>query len=291
VLVLGITGSVVSPARAQGSATDLTNAAPEPTPVTPAPVTAPTPVMAPVTPCVDQPGSPPCGQDTPQEAATEESAVRRQANGRGFVFHPSLPRSGGFRFAVGAFYDAVDPAVMYGVVLRVPQLTMDARFGLGDGWSIKGHLNTMLVTNELLFGVSKAWQMGRWSIEGSASVGIYVGKLAQFAFDAAMFSPEYRPEITIGYDMGSVALSARGSLLLMGPEQVRIGELWGGFDNANLFVGHSEMLYVENTTKEHGIWYFGLGAMTTRAYYQLWLLFPDSPGLYTYPRIVAGYEF
>jgi hypothetical protein len=149
----------------------------------------------------------------------------------------------------------------------------------------------MLVTTELLFGVSRAWQMGRVSIEGSASVGVYLGKLAQFAFDAALVSPEYRPEITIGYDLGSVALSARGTLLLMGPEQVRIGEFWGGLDNSNLFVGHSEMLYVENTTQAHGIWYFGVGSMTTRAYYQLWLLFPDSPGLYTYPRIVAGYEF
>jgi hypothetical protein len=31
--------------------------------------------------------------------------------------------------------------------------------------------------------------------------------------------------------------------------------------------------------------------MTTRAYYQIWLLFPDSPALYTYARAVAGYEF
>jgi hypothetical protein len=240
---------------------------------------------------VDQPGSPPCAQDKPQETATEESSVRREATGRGFVFHPSMPPSGAFRFAVGAFYDAVDPAVMYGLELRVPQVTMDARFGLGEGWSIKGHFNSMLVTTELLFGVSRAWQMGRVSIEGSASVGVYLGKLAQFAFDAALVSPEYRPEITIGYDLGSVALSARGTLLLMGPEQVRIGEFWGGLDNSNLFVGHSEMLYVENTTQAHGIWYFGVGSMTTRAYYQLWLLFPDSPGLYTYPRIVAGYEF
>jgi hypothetical protein len=202
-----------------------------------------------------------------------------------------MQRANAFRFAIGAFYDAVDPAVMYGLELRLPQFTADARFGLGGGWSIKGHLNTMFVTNELLFGVSRAWEMGRWSIEGSLSAGLYYGKLAQFAFDAQLFAAEYRPEITVGYNLGSVALSLRGSLLLMGPEQVRIGELWGGLDNANFFVGHSEMLYVENTTQAHGIWYFGIGSMTTRAYYQLWLLFPDSPSLYTYPRVVAGYEF
>jgi hypothetical protein len=222
----------------------------------------------------------------------KDSPVARQANGRGFLFQPSTTPLGAFRFGLGAFFDAVDPAVMYGYNVRIPQLTVDARYGLGAGWSLKGHLNTMLVTNELLLGAGYAWRFERWSLEAAASVGVYFGTLGQFAFDATFISPEYRPELTLGYDLGDgVALSLRGTLLLMGPERVRVGEIWGGLDNSNLFAGHSEMLYVENTTQGDGVWYFGLGAMTTRAYYQMWLLFPDSPGLYTYPRIVAGYEF
>jgi hypothetical protein len=106
-----------------------------------------------------------------------------------------------------------------------------------------------------------------------------------------LLSPEYRPELALGYDLGKVALSLRGSLLLMGPEKVWVGPAEGGLDNSNAFVGHSEMLYVENTTRSNGVWYFGGGVMTTRSYYALWLLFPDSPGLFTYPRILAGYEF
>jgi hypothetical protein len=51
------------------------------------------------------------------------------------------------------------------------------------------------------------------------------------------------------------------------------------------------MLYAENTTKSGSVWYFGAGAMTTRAHYAFWVLFPDSPSLYTYPRVVAGYEY
>src|SRR5690242_6382388 len=70
------------------------------------------------------------------------SSVQRQATGRGFIFHPSTPESGGFRFALGALYDAIDPEVMYGFNVRVPQLTADARLGLGSGWSLKGHFNS-----------------------------------------------------------------------------------------------------------------------------------------------------
>jgi hypothetical protein len=219
------------------------------------------------------------------------TSVERQATNRGFTFHPSTPRLGGFRFALGALFDAIDPAVMYGYNVRVPQIVLDARYGLGKGWSLKGHFNSMFVTTELLFGGSYAWRSGAWSFEGSASVGIYVGKLAHFGFDALVLAPEYRPEITLGYDFGHIAASLRASLLLMGPDRVRVGDVWAGLDNSNLFAGHSEMLYVENTTRSDSVWYFGAGLLTTRAFYALWLLFPDSPGLYTYPRVVAGYEF
>jgi hypothetical protein len=219
------------------------------------------------------------------------SSVGRQASRRGFIFHPSKPEPGGFRFALGALYDAIDPDVMYGFNVRVPQITLDARFGLGSGWSLKGHFNSMFVTTELMLGGGYGWRAGNWSLEGAASVGVYFGKLGQLGFDALLVAPQYRPELTLGYDFGSIALSLRGSLMLMGPERVRVGDVWGGLDNANVFVGHSEMLFVENTTRSDSIWYFGLGAMTTRAYYALWLLFPDSPGLFTYARVAAGYEF
>lgn len=224
-------------------------------------------------------------------ASPSRTPVAAQAAERGFAFYPSTPRLHGFRFALGGYYDAIDPQVMYGFNVRLPQISLDARYGLGRGFSLVGHFNSMLVVNELLVGASYAHRIERWSIGVSASAGIYVGKLAQFAFDAVLFAPEYRPELSIGHDFGDIAVSFRETLLLMGSERVRVGDVWGGLDNSSLFAGHSEMVFVENTTSTDGVWYFGAGAMTTRAYYALWVLFPDSPALFTYPRVVAGYEF
>jgi len=215
----------------------------------------------------------------------------QQVAKKGFTFFPSIQDPGRFRLAVGAYYDAIDPSVVYGFNVRVPQVSVDARFGLGDGWSLKGHFNSMLVTTELLLGASYAGHFGNWSLEGSFTAGAYLGKLGQGSFDVVLLSPEYRPELALGYELGKVALTLRGSVMLMGPETLRVGDTWGGLDNSHAFVGHSEMLFVENTTQSNGVWYFGVGSMTTRAYYALWLLFPDSPALYTYPRVVAGYEF
>ncbi|HEX5099593.1 MAG TPA: hypothetical protein VFV94_08845 [Polyangiaceae bacterium] len=210
---------------------------------------------------------------------------------KGFTFFPSIQDPGRFRIAVGAYYDAIDPAVVYGMNVRVPQVSVDARLGLGDGWSLKAHLNSMYITTELLLGASYAGHFGNWSLEGTFTAGVYLGKLDSGGFDVVLLSPEYRPELALGYELGKVALTLRGSVMLMGPETVRVGDTWGGLDNSHAFVGHSEMLFVENTTQSNSVWYFGVGSMTTRAYYAMWLLFPDSPALFTYPRVVAGYEF
>jgi hypothetical protein len=88
-----------------------------------------------------------------------------------------------------------------------------------------------------------------------------------------------------------LAISARGTLILMGPQSMQLGGATGQFDDSDGLVGHSEMLLVENTTGSNAVWYFGAGAMTARAFYAFWLPFPDAPGFYTYPRLVAGYEF
>jgi len=228
----------------------------------------------------------------PASAPRGVKSVEEVANTRGFLFYPSAPPAGKMRFSLGATYDAIDPAVMYGMSIRFPQLALDFQDSLGKGFLFKAHINTMLITNEALVGLAYNWHgAGPWSFGAAVNAGMFLGKLGQLGFDALTIGVEYRPELTVGYSLGDIALSLRGSLILIGPEQARVGELWGGFDNPNLFTGHSEILYVENTTRSGSVWYFGAGAMTTRAHYAFWVLFPDSPSLYTYPRVVAGYEY
>jgi hypothetical protein len=225
-------------------------------------------------------------------ATTGVKSVTEVAQQRGFLYYPSAPPAGKMRFALGATYDAIDPAVMYGMSMRFPQLALDFQDSLGKGFLFKAHINTMLITNEALVGLGYNWHGGGpWSFGAAFNAGVFLGKLGQVGFDALTIGVEYRPEVTIGYSFGDVALSLRGSVILIGPERARVGELWGGFDNNNLFTGHSEILTVENTTRSGSVWYFGAGAMTTRAHYAFWVLFPDSPALYTYPRVVAGYEY
>src|SRR3954464_11544992 len=126
--------------------------------------------------------------------------VQKVANWRGFLFYPSTPAAGTFRFALGATYDAIDPAVMYGMTFRFPQLTLDAIGWLGNGWSLKGHLNTMIVLNEPLLGVGYSVNAGPLSLQLDASVGVYVGSVGAIigessgrsGLNALSCAPEHR---------------------------------------------------------------------------------------------------
>jgi hypothetical protein len=311
ILVASVLGSWAPSALAYLPASDAAaeppaNAATAPSPDATAPspdATAP-PATAATAPPATATAAPPAtaaaapSPDAPEGPPHEAYSVDKVAGWRGFIFYPSTPPRGTVRFAMGANYDAIDPQVMYGTNIRLPQLTLDATGWLGNGWSLKGHINTMLILNELLFGAGYTVRSRPWSFELDASAGVYLGSVGAVigtsgvaGFKALFISPEYRPELTIGYDFGKLAVSLRGTLMFMGPMRAKVGDVWGGFDNSHFFAGHSEMLYVENTTRKRSVWYFGAGAMTTRSYYALWLLFPDSPSLYTYPRMVVGYEY
>src|SRR6187549_2840170 len=58
-------------------------------------------------------------------ASTGVKSVEEVAKQKGFLYYPSAPPAGKMRFSLGATYDAIDPAVMYGMSIRFPQLVLD----------------------------------------------------------------------------------------------------------------------------------------------------------------------
>ncbi|HYQ30438.1 MAG TPA: hypothetical protein VER04_24580, partial [Polyangiaceae bacterium] len=121
----------------------------------------------------------------PAPAPSGVKSVEEIANQKGFLYYPSAPPAGKMRFSLGATYDAIDPAVMYGMSVRFPQLVLDYQDSLGKGFLFKAHINTMLVTNEALVGIGYNWHgAGPWSVGAAVSAGVFLGKLDGFGFDA-----------------------------------------------------------------------------------------------------------
>ncbi|HSC87176.1 MAG TPA: hypothetical protein VLC09_07900 [Polyangiaceae bacterium] len=207
------------------------------------------------------------------------------------VYYPEMPALGQVGWGLGVFYDAIDPQVVYGMTTRVPQLQGDVRIGLGDGWSWLGHLNTLVVVNELTTGPAYAISSGPLALQLSLPLGAYLGFLDGFGFDATYVMAMARPALTLGFRTGDVAASLRGELILSSPEFVTVGEVSNQLDSSGPLTGYMLSLLLENRLSSGNAWYLGLAWAATRASYQMWLLFPDTQGLYSYPRISVGYEF
>ncbi|HEY3497536.1 MAG TPA: hypothetical protein VGK73_22720 [Polyangiaceae bacterium] len=224
-----------------------------------------------------------------QPVAAEEALARDTR--RGTLFHPSRPPLGRFRLGVGGLFDAIDPQAIYGFELRFPHLTIDSRYGLGNGFSLTGHLDTILVINEVTVGGGWAQYYGPWSIEVGLEAGLFVGTLNEFGFDSTYLAPMYVPRVVAGHSWKDIAISLSLDSMFTFTQTVRVGEITENVGGGNSFLGARAMFMVENTLPRGGVWYYGVGAMLTRSYYQVWILLPDSPELLGYARVLAGYEF
>jgi hypothetical protein len=227
------------------------------------------------------------GQQTGQQPKQEP-----MQRGRGPLYHPDGPGDGAWRVSLGGLWDAIDPSAVDGYKLAIPQLLTDARYQVGSGISILGHLNTVIVSNQLEVGA--AWQVpthGRVTVMASVTGGAFFGRLGQFGFDAWMAAPIVKPGITLGYPLGDVMLSLRLDAMFSLFQYVSVGDTSLTIDEFNHFTAGSLSFTVENMLQRGGVWFYGGALMASRAYYQAWVLFSDDPSLYFYPRIFGGYEF
>src|SRR6187551_3123639 len=88
----------------------------------------------------------------PSPVAPSPVAPGDARDSQGLSFHPLTPDAGRFRVAAGMQFDALDPQAIYGMEPRIPQFTADLKVGLGKGWFALGHINTIIVSTEVLAG-------------------------------------------------------------------------------------------------------------------------------------------
>lgn len=194
--------------------------------------------------------------------------------------------------AVGGLVDAMDPRAAAGASLRVPQFTLDGRFGLGKGWSAVGHLNTILAINELDLGLSWSFPVfGELAGIAQFQAGAFMGMLGSFGFESRVIAPEFRPLVGLSWPSGSLRWSVRGELVFAGPYVTTLGDATSTLATPPPLANWNIALIMENLMKNDRLWYAGLVMMGSTASYQNWLLFPDTSYYDYYPRVVGGYEF
>jgi hypothetical protein len=208
------------------------------------------------------------------------------------VFDAGRGTRGDVSVGLGGVLDAVDPRAAAGATVRVPQFTADGRFGLGHGWSVVAHLNTILAINELDVGASWAFPIAG-NLRGLVQLqaGMFLGMLGQFGFDSHLIVPQYRPLVGVSLPMGTIRWSLRTEVVFAGPYFAEVGDTATRLATPPPVANWNVTLIMENLMKNDRLWYVGLGIMGSTASYQNWLLFPDTKRYDYYPRLSVGYEF
>lgn len=231
-----------------------------------------------------------------EQAASAAEASEVPANApavpRDSIFDAGRGTHGDTTIAIGGLVDALDPRAAAGASLRVPQFTMDARFGLGSGWSAVAHLNTILAINELDVGASWAFPIfGKLRGLAQFQTGVFVGMLGSFGFESSIIAPQFRPLVGLSLPAGSMRWSLRGEILFAGPYLATLGDASETLATPPPIANWNIGLIMENLMQNNRLWYAGLVMMGSTASYQNWLLFPDTARYDYYPRVLVGYEF
>jgi hypothetical protein len=192
---------------------------------------------------------------------------------------------------VGLLFDVLAPAATAGFRVPAPQLTFDARYGLGARGALLAHLHTLFVTNQIEVGAGYTASVGPLEVQGRLYAGALLGALEGFGFAAASISPLVRPGLVASVPIGAHRVSLAGDLLFVPLQQTFVGGTGITVRSFPPLMGASVTLTVEAMLAGGGILFYGAALMHTQASYQIWLLYSDDPNLLSYPRIFAGYAF
>lgn len=209
------------------------------------------------------------------------------------IYAAGYGNSGQNRISVGALYDALAPEAVYGAYVRFPQFDMNARFGLGDGWSIVSRLNTAFVVSELTVGASYAFPIvGNLRGLAQFQTGVFFGMLGQFGFSTWQIAPEFRPLLGLSLPIDNgITFSLRGEIIFSGLTYATVGDVSTNLATTEAVSNWNIMFMMEKQMENKHAWYAGLGLMSSVAAYQLWVIYPDNQNYDSYLRLVAGYEF
>ena len=193
----------------------------------------------------------------------------------GTIQYPAQMKPWSTRMAAGVSFIAMPAAIAQEAAsIRWPLFGFDLTMGMPKHFSLATTVSTEIVTNH--FEVA-----GRWEADLTkrlhAEVGLggawWFGQLKQFVFDNTIHGWFTYPSLAIGYDFGSVAVTAQAKASIINSLAGTSGALESS-SATNMFNGVSYRVSVEQPFFKHSTLGLAVQMNHLRFYYPQWLLFP-----------------
>jgi hypothetical protein len=224
-------------------------------------------------------------------ARAEAPAADSAAVPRGPLFHPDGPGPYRFRLGVGALVDVLPTRVVQSEQRQIPQVTVEARYGLPLGFSVDARLSAIFVSNELAIGPAWTYRIGVVSLAVQDRQAFWYGYLGTSGFDATGWGYINRPGLSVGVPWRSERFSLTGELIYTLGQYAKLGDSQIVKSVQTKLAGTALTFVLESMLDAGGIIYFGAGLLRTTVDYQAWIAFSDQRATLPYPRFLAGYVF
>jgi hypothetical protein len=193
----------------------------------------------------------------------------------GTIQFPTAMTPWSTKMAVGMSVIAMPAAIVQEAAsIRWPLFHFDMVMGLPQHFTLAGAVSTEFLTNH--FEVAPRWTANLTDrLHADAGVGLayWFGRLNQETFQNKVHGWFVYPTASIGYDFGTMALTAQAKASFITSLYIQSGELESN-STSNMFNGFSYRISLEQPFVKHTT--IGLSVQMNRLkfYYPQWPLFP-----------------
>ncbi len=207
------------------------------------------------------------------------------------LFLPHVIQSKHFDYGVGMSFAKI-PFDWVETAIQAPLFNFHVNYGLPKGFSLSGDFTTLIVSNQLRVGPRWNAELGNFSFNVGYDAAFMYGFLPWFGFDDNINALFSYPNISFGYNFGSMALSLEGEVFIINRMRTRSGEenIETGFKRGYIFTGVTVGLYLEQRLTTNHTLTVAFRNNYTKYFYPAWMAFPTFNRYYYLPELYLAFQ-
>lgn len=217
----------------------------------------------------------------------EEEKIKFDTIPRNYIFYPKSYEPGEFGFHMGLGITRLPEQVVEEEISFLPMPNIDFRIGISKKWSLLLDINANYISNYANIGLIRSHSLGNTAFSIGSNFSAWFGHLEIESFKMKTWGLIFSPNISLGFDFGSLFFSAQF--------ETQHHLLWNYSDEEILGVLKKfDGGFAVRFTAEQPLWNNHWVALTlklnySKFYYQSWISYSTVDEYFFYPEFIFGF--
>ncbi len=206
-----------------------------------------------------------------------------------YFFFPGKQNNWEGKFYSGLSLAQLPTKIVEDVFDQVPTLELKYITGILPNLSLKGELNTNVITNQLVISPDYNFSINKFSFAVGNDLTFWYGFFKSDGFDVSVVGWGYSPFITAGFNADDFFLSMKIAADVRAQNTFMKSLRYK--DSSPKFVGFTMTIAIEQPLWGNNYMALGFRAYYTKFFYKSWLSFSTFDQYLYYPEFFAGFVF